>query len=81
MESDLDWCLSGCGKKSQLGSIYCSPSCFRLAITCNLEEASCQNVPPYLNSKMDPDQLNLVNSFSSIRFISRMDHHKKRWQL
>ncbi|KAI8892645.1 hypothetical protein BC833DRAFT_611095 [Globomyces pollinis-pini] len=35
MESDLNWCLGGCDKKSQDGSIYCSPDCFRQAITCN----------------------------------------------
>ena len=24
-----DWCMTGCGKQSQLGSIYCSMDCFR----------------------------------------------------
>ncbi|KAI8892126.1 hypothetical protein BC833DRAFT_612585 [Globomyces pollinis-pini] len=35
METDLNWCLTGCGKKSQLGSVYCSSSCFRTAISSN----------------------------------------------
>ncbi|KAJ3275886.1 hypothetical protein HDV01_006752 [Terramyces sp. JEL0728] len=26
---DLEWCIAGCGKRNQLGSIYCGPSCFR----------------------------------------------------
>ncbi|EGF77788.1 expressed protein [Batrachochytrium dendrobatidis JAM81] len=31
MSLDLDWCMNGCGKRCQLGSLYCSSYCLHSA--------------------------------------------------
>ena len=43
---EMDWCMTGCGKQSQIGSTYCSSSCFRKDLQSDLRfgEASCHTL-------------------------------------
>ncbi|KAI8900448.1 hypothetical protein BC833DRAFT_581712 [Globomyces pollinis-pini] len=59
---DLDWCIAGCSKRSQQGSLYCSTTCYSSSISVDF------NVSPalsYTSSVNPPSPLFLATTLQS----------------
>jgi hypothetical protein len=66
---DLDWCLNGCGKRSNHGSNYCSGTCLTNDVVASV---FVQSSPPHSHI-LSPS--NFIEPWISLSFKNKPNHH------